>query len=125
MNQGEAMTRQRKLIADIIMNSMGHMTAEEIFLKAKEEMPTIAIGTVYRNLGLMVNDGDIVQIKMAQGPDKYDKNVHCHDHAICKNCCKVIDICHLKDILSKATNLNITEYDCNIYYLCDTCKKES
>ncbi len=119
------MTKQRKLITDIIMNSHIHMTAEEIYIRAKEQMPSIAMGTVYRNLGIMVSEGDILQIKMAQGPDKYDKNVHCHDHAICTCCGKVIDICSLKKVIEKAANLNISEYDCNIYYTCDECKKES
>ena len=52
------MTRQRQLIYKIIMNTEGHLSADEIFGYAKAEMPSIALGTVYRNLRLMVEDQD-------------------------------------------------------------------
>ena len=59
------MTRQRQLIYKIIMNTEGHLSADEIFGYAKAEMPSIALGTVYRNLRLMVEDKEIRQIVTA------------------------------------------------------------
>lgn len=44
------MTKQKKLVLSIAENSNAHLTAEEIFILAKKEMPNIALGTVYRNL---------------------------------------------------------------------------
>ena len=53
------MTKQRQLILDIINRSCSHPSAEEIYREAKQIMPSIALGTVYRNLGLMAKDGEI------------------------------------------------------------------
>ena len=47
------MTRQRRLILDLMQKSPRHLTADEIFAQARREMPNIARGTVYRNLKLM------------------------------------------------------------------------
>ena len=51
------MTKQREMILQIIRSSPGHLTADEIFAEAKKEMPKIALGTVYRNLGIMAAGG--------------------------------------------------------------------
>ena len=47
------MTRQRALIARILRDASKHLTAEEIYHLARQSMPSIAVGTVYRNLKLM------------------------------------------------------------------------
>jgi hypothetical protein len=57
------MTKQRKLIYQIVKDSMSHLSAEEIFFRAKQVMPSISMGTVYRNLGLMVEDKELRKIR--------------------------------------------------------------
>ena len=49
------------------------MTADEIFAQARQQMPNIARGTVYRNLKLMEQAKEIARLEMPQGPDRYDK----------------------------------------------------
>ena len=69
------MTRQRALILDIMREKCPeHMTADEIFSHARQAMPHIARGTVYRNLKLMELDGEIGHLEMPDGPDRYDAN---------------------------------------------------
>ncbi|MEG1790819.1 MAG: transcriptional repressor [Clostridia bacterium] len=117
------MTRQRKVIYDIIINSLEHLSAEEIFLKAKKVMPTIALGTVYRNLGLMVDDCDIGKVELLGEPAKYDRSSVPHCHMRCLKCGKVDDI-----ILSGVDEMilknvkNIVNYHLDINYICDDCK---
>lgn len=86
------MTKQRQLIAGIIHTSPGHLTAEEIYLAARTKMPSIAVGTVYRNLALMVTDGEIRRIEVAGSSDRYDRNLHPHDHLLCTRCGAVCDL---------------------------------
>ena len=50
------MSKQRDLIERIIKESMLHLTAEEIYKEARKEMPNISLGTVYRNLGNLVDE---------------------------------------------------------------------
>lgn len=118
-------TKQRKLISDIIKSSKEHMTAEEIYMKAKKIMPYIAIGTVYRNLGLMAEAGEIRRITMLNAPDRFDRSVHPHEHAICQNCGELYDvsISNLKEQLEKQTGIEILGYALSLKYICDKCKK--
>ena len=67
------MTRQRALILEILQHSPKHLTADEIFAIAREKMPGIARGTVYRNLKLMEQAREIARLEMPDGPDRFDK----------------------------------------------------
>ena len=66
-----AMTRQRALILEILQHSPKHLTADEIFAIAREKMPGIARGTVYRNLKLMEQAREIAR------PCCYKSNTLC------------------------------------------------
>ena len=46
---------------------------DRIYFLAKQEMPSIAIGTVYRNLNLMVKDEEIRRVQLAGEPDRFDR----------------------------------------------------
>jgi Fe2+ or Zn2+ uptake regulation protein len=105
---------------------MEHMTAEEIYMKAKKMHPSIAVGTVYRNLGLMTQSGEIRRIVMSNGPDRYDRSLLPHEHITCQNCGRVSDIavCDLRNYLEKQTGIKILGYDLNLKYMCDECKNK-
>lgn len=119
------MTKQRRLIYSIITNSKEHLSAEEIYKSAKKEMPNIAIGTIYRNLNLMIRDGEIRKVEIHNAPDRFDKNIINHDHLICDECGKLKDIIikNFDKIIEKHSVDNITSYDLNIHYICPECKK--
>ncbi len=121
------LTKQRKIILEIIKSSSDHMTAEEIYTKAKQIMPSIAVGTVYRNLGLMTEAGEIRRLAIPDKPDKYDKSVQPHEHLICQKCGEVSDlfVSSLQDYLQQQTGIEITGYDLNLRYICGKCKKEA
>ncbi|QIB70283.1 transcriptional repressor [Aminipila butyrica] len=120
------MGKHRNLIFEIIKDSSEHMTAEEIFMKAKKEQPSIAMGTVYRNLGLMTADGEIRRISMPDSPDRYDKSVSPHEHLICANCGKLSDVSvpDLKAYLAKQIDIEILAYELNLKYICNECKSQ-
>lgn len=80
------MTRQRALILEILQHSPKHLTADEIFAIAREKMPGIARGTVYRNLKLMEQAREIARLEMPDGPDRFDKTSNPHGHLYC-DCC--------------------------------------
>ena len=118
------MTKQKKIILDIIMSSSEHMTAEEIYMTAKKIMPSIAIGTVYRNLGLMTEAGEIRRIIVHNAPDRFDKLIVPHEHLIYEKCGMLTDItvADLKGYLEKQTGIKIKGYDLSLIYICDKCK---
>ncbi|MBE5742595.1 MAG: transcriptional repressor [Clostridiales bacterium] len=120
------MTRQRKVIKDIIYASYKHPTADEIYAEAKKKMPNIAVGTVYRNLSLLVESGEVRKIDIPNAPSRYDRPQIPHEHLICSECGAVADvkIDGIIDILKEKTGEEITEYKLTMYYICPKCKNK-
>ncbi len=121
------MTKQRMLIYNIVNDSTDHMTADQIYAKAKEIMPAIAMGTVYRNLNLMVQDKQIKKVKVMGGPDRYDRLCHDHDHLVCTGCGCISDA-PLGDVLALFQDKlgeDVIGYDLNLYYQCEKCRQQA
>ena len=117
------MTRQRRVIYDIIRARPVHLTAEAIYEQAQERVPGIARGTVYRNLGLMVEAGEIRRIELAGGAACYDRTVAPHAHLICSRCAAVEDLMveNLTEKLSALTGEPVTDCDLIVYHVCKNC----
>ena len=122
--EGVIVTKQKKLVLDIIENSHKHPTAEEVFFEARQQMPNIALGTVYRNLNALVDEGVVRRITLAGTPDRFDKAKCDHDHLVCQKCGKLKDV-FLSGIVDEIKNISgdeIISYELNAYYICDNCK---
>ena len=85
-------SRQRESIKSFLMTRTDHPTAETVYENLRKEYPKISLGTVYRNLSLLTEIGEIQTISTGVGPDRFDGNVEPHYHFICKRCGKVIDL---------------------------------
>ena len=86
------MTQQRRIIYDVIRKSKRHMTAEQIYREARQILPSIAMGTVYRNLTLFKQQGLVSSIATVDGVERFDGNTIPHVHFICTDCNAVIDL---------------------------------
>ena len=118
------MTQQRKIIFGVIQDSMRHMTAEQIYAEAKQILPSIAMGTVYRNLGLMTEAGEILRIEMPGQPDHFDKTIAPHHHCICPHCGEVWDV-PVPDLtrqLQETLGMELESYDLTLRAVCDRCR---
>lgn len=120
------MTKQRKLILDIINRSHSHPNADEIYHEAKKIMPSIALGTVYRNLGLMAKDGEIRRLVSENAPDRYDRVSPLHDHMVCTECGAIIDtdIGSLWDAIEHSVGEKIIGYELMVKHVCNCCKSK-
>ena len=67
-------SRQRESIVNFLASRTDHPTAETIYQNIKKEFPNISLGTVYRNLSLLEEIGEIIKISTGVGPDHYDYN---------------------------------------------------
>ncbi len=85
-------TQQRSLILEELKKVNTHPTAEEIYTIVKKRMPRISLGTVYRNLDLLVETGVIRKIDSAGTVRRFDADMSEHVHARCTKCSKVVDI---------------------------------
>ena len=119
------MTRQRQLIYSIIMAEPEHRTAEEIYDLARAKMPSLARGTVYRNLGLLVQEGQIRKLEMPDAPARYDRERRPHPHLVCQSCGRMEDLTMPEGILepiAREHDLSITGYDLKLYHVCPACR---
>lgn len=121
------MTRQRALILQILQESPGHMTADEVFAAARQRMPGIARGTVYRNLKLMEQAHEINRLEMPSGADRYDKTATPHGHLYCDGCGSLQDIpvVGLVRELENAIGTEVRGYQLTIHYLCPACRAKN
>lgn len=117
------MTKQRQAVLQVLRRTGGHLSAEEIFRLAKEELPTISRATVYNNLHAMEEEKSIRRITV-DGADLYDKAYTPHPHLICETCGKVEDIPlpWLDENLAKTLGEVPASYEFKIHYICPACR---
>ena len=85
-------SRQREAILEIVSASHSHPTAAQVYAAVKEKIPNISLGTVYRNLAQLSQNGDILMLSLGEGCERYDGNVKAHLHLHCKVCGNIFDI---------------------------------
>lgn len=85
-------SRQREAIKDYLSSTYDHPTADTVYMNVKQEFPNISLGTVYRNLNLLADLGEVLKISTAVGGDRFDGHTHPHYHFCCTHCGRVLDM---------------------------------
>lgn len=85
-------SRQRQAIIDYLASTKEHPTAETIYAAVKRDNPKISLGTVYRNLTLLVETGEIQKISTGDSFEHYDADTSSHGHYYCRVCHRVMDL---------------------------------
>ncbi len=119
---------QRNLVYDIIQASCDHPTADMVYLRAKEVLPKISLGTVYRNLNELVELGKVLRISVPGDSDRFDKTIFKHTHFFCEKCKSIIDIDEIKidDVVTKIEKekkLKVFTNQISLYGICSKCQK--
>ncbi|MFM9904788.1 MAG: Fur family transcriptional regulator [Pyrinomonadaceae bacterium] len=86
------LTRQREVVLQVIRDSEGHLTANEVFALAKAKLASISFATVYNSLRFLREAGHIAEIHFGNGASRFDRITTRHDHAICSRCGTLTDI---------------------------------
>ncbi len=122
-------TAQRQLVYDVVQKSLDHPTAETIYIRARKKAPHLSLGTVYRNLNHLSENGDIRKLSAPIGPDHYDFNMESHYHFLCSECGEMTDIpkeCSPDEsaVLSPlSAGFNIKNYTLIYVGVCPNCNK--
>jgi Fur family peroxide stress response transcriptional regulator len=85
-------SRQRESIKQYLMSTKEHPTAEVVYQHVREEFPKISLGTVYRNLTLLVDMGEAKKISTGDGTDHFDGDTSAHSHYYCRCCNRIMDL---------------------------------
>ena len=85
-------SRQRAVILDFMRNRTDHPTADTVYTNVRKTLPNISLGTVYRNLMLLTELGELKKVHVGDGADHFDPVVEDHDHFVCEQCGNVYDL---------------------------------
>lgn len=85
-------SRQRELIEQAVKENLIHPTADDIYRILKPHNQNLSLGTVYRNLMLLAENGRILKLHIPGGSDRFDGNINAHQHFCCNACGRVYDV---------------------------------
>lgn len=105
-------SQQREVILDCLKQTKSHPTAHEIYLHVQKKLPKISQGTVYRNLAMLAENGQILKLDDHTGNYRYDGDISMHAHFKCTQCGKFQDL--FPAALSQIANTIEKQYICKI-----------
>lgn len=119
-------SRQRESIKACLMSRHDHPTADALYTSIREEYPNISLGTVYRNLNLLVELGEIQKLVCQDGADRFDANTSPHYHYVCQKCGKVSDLSmgtidNINPLAKKYANGTVDSHTIFFYGTCWEC----
>lgn len=85
-------SRQREAVLEALCSTKSHPTAAWIYEQARKTLPNISLGTVYRNLSVLEQEGIIRKISVGEAREHFDGDVTPHSHFYCKGCERIMDI---------------------------------
>ena len=123
-------TIQRSLVLEAVNRLQCHATADEIYEEIKKDHPNISRATVYRNLNVLSEMGEIRRMETPGGADRFDHRCHDHCHVRCQKCGRVFDvdvdfITGLEQRIRDAHGFEFTGYDILFRGICPDCQNAS
>ena len=121
---GTRYSRQRELIYQSVRASRAHPTAEMVYAALKPIHPNLSLGTVYRNLHLLSDEGKLV--RMPFPVERFDGDLHPHSHFCCEKCGAVSDVelpydGTLDEQAAKLLGHEVDRHSVVFYGLCGDC----
>jgi len=123
-------SKQREAILRCLRSVASHPTAEWIFDRVRQEMPNISLGTVYRNLRRLKQEGLIMELDLSGYEGRYDANPENHYHFRCDRCGRVFDIVEpvdrtIDERVAKKTGFKISHHVLEFRGLCRDCRGDT
>lgn len=120
-------SRQRESIKNFLAARYDHPTAETVYQNIRKEFPNISLGTVYRNLSLLSDIGEIQKLSTGIGPDRFDGNPDPHYHFMCNGCGAVLDLAvtgleHINILAAQNFDGEIEGHITYFYGKCPACR---
>lgn len=122
-------TRQRQVILDVLKTTSSHPSADWIYEEVRKTIPKISLGTVYRNLKLLKEKGEILRLQYGYSRSRFDGTSENHYHFTCRKCDRVYDMKEplKRDIerdMAEKLGFVITHHSMEFYGICKECQSE-
>lgn len=116
-------SRQREMIKSFLMTRKDHPTADMVYMNVRQRNPNISLGTVYRNLTLLADIGEIQRLRVGDGVDHFDADTSLHYHFVCTKCGCVedLDMDSIEEINEAASARFDGQIDGHVTYFYGTC----
>ena len=119
-------TRQRQRILEVLRATDQHPTADWIYEQLKPEFPKLSLGTVYRNLAILQDQGLIHKLHCGSAHDRFEAHIDPHYHLICQDCGRLEDFempgyNELNGKANKLTDFTIQTHRIEFFGLCSEC----
>jgi Fur family peroxide stress response transcriptional regulator len=120
---GFRFTPQRQHVYDVLLHKRDHPTAEEVFIRAKRDMPDISMATVYNCLDALVKCGLARQVTVGRGAARFCPNMQEHCHYYCAACGSVFDVPLTADsaVVPRPRGFKVDHYEIAVHGLCSDC----
>ena len=123
----QRLTRQRRAVLEVVKGAHNHPDAAWVYQEVRKLVPNISLGTVYRTLDTLVEEGYLIPLTRAGEATRYDANTDGHLHMICERCGEIIDLdTRIPDVLSEVRSrfphLQIKGASLEYHGLCERCQ---
>ena len=124
------MTTQRKVILEELRKVDTHPSADEVYEMVRKRLPRISLGTVYRNLEILSERGEIQKLELSGTLKRFDGVAENHYHIRCVDCGRVVDApvdcdIEINNQLKDSTNYRIIGHKLEFLGICPACQNNS
>ena len=121
-------SKQRQRMLELLRASDNHPTADWLYEHLKKEFPQLSLGTVYRNLAILTEQGLVQKIDFGSTFDRFEARVTPHYHLICEQCRSIEDFdmpiyTEFNDQANAVTDFTIQRHRIEFFGLCQKCNK--
>jgi Fur family transcriptional regulator, peroxide stress response regulator len=121
-------TKQKEAIINILRGTTSHPSADWVYEQVRKEIPNISLGTVYRNLRLLKESGQILELISTSEMSRFDGNTELHYHFRCDGCGKIFDIedpvdTAIEKKVARKTGFEVAHHNLELGGLCLDCQK--
>ncbi|MCI8521555.1 MAG: transcriptional repressor [Clostridia bacterium] len=121
-------SKQRDALLTLLKSTRSHPSADWLYTELKKEFPNISLGTVYRNLALLADNGSILKIATSSQKEHFDGFTNPHYHFVCNACDSIYDVeldntGFLDKSVEQELGAEVDSHSLVFYGVCSKCKK--
>ena len=120
-------SRQKEAILRAVKSTTSHPTADWVYEKVRDEIPHISLGTIYRDLKLLKQEGEVSEVDLTDTLSRFDGNTQNHYHFKCERCAHISDVDEPVDDeinkrIAQKMGFKISHHRLVFYGLCKECQ---
>ena len=122
-------TKQKEAILRVLKRTTSHVTADWVYEQVRKEIPSISLGTVYRNLKLLQQEGKLLELDLAGTVSRFEANTRNHHHFRCEQCGRIFDVDEpvdgeLDERVARKMGFKVSNHRLEFRGLCKDCQSE-